>query len=364
MALDDDIKAGLLEIKTLQTQYTNTVSAYQIAKNNYVNALAADISNSCKSFSLTSTGVSQACFNKIWSDQKCTVAAPAVNTSAKYSDLLSWAFNKSKSTTDADKMLCYGTKTPASSLLNTSSTAVSSARNSDFITIPKSTWTAGARATTSDSSVLSSDACIQTCAANTACTGATYNTVSKNCASVIGNGILTTTPSGSASTDTALIPQITSYLLTLKKLNTELTGIIDSIEVKLLELQPNLDTINSELLDTSLFETGFRDDYEELVQDRDNISQLLAKHNDILAEYNERSIFTNRESNSLRIWTIGALIVFIFLIKNLFGLDSPAINTIFWLTIIVLLGLTLSNPIGFIGMGILFLVFLMFFINN
>ncbi len=361
MALDDDIKAGLLEIKTLQTQYTNTISAYQIAKNNYINALAVDISNPCKSYSLTSTGVSQACYNKIWSDQKCTTAAPTVTASSTFTQLLTDAFNKSKSAAAADKTLCYGTNT--NPVLNTAATAVSSARNSNFITVPRSTWTIGSGATASSSTAATSDVCIQTCAANTACTGATYTTsASNNCVSVIGNGILTSTPS--VSTNNALIPQITSYLFTLKKLNTELTGIIDSLEVKLQALQPKLDEVNSKLLDTSLFETGFRDDYEELVADRSNIAQLLAKHNDVMASLNERSLFANRESSSLQIWTIGAIVVFILLIKNLFGWDSPAINTIFWLTIIVLLGLTLSNPTGFIGMGILFLVFLMFFINS
>jgi hypothetical protein len=359
MALDDDIKSGLLEIKTLQTQYTNTLSSYQTAKDNYINALAANSANPCKSYSLTSTGVSQACYNKIWSDQKCTTTAPTVTTASTFIELLNLAFNKSKSSLAADKTLCYGTTT--NPVLNMAATAVSSARNSEFITVPKSVWAATATATTSLTTAATSDACIQTCAANVACTGATYNTSNKNCTSIIGNGLLVDSTN---NFHTVLIPSLTNYLLTLQKLNTGLTRIIDLIEVKLLALQPKLDEVNSKLLDTSLFETGFRDDYEELLDDRSNIAQLLEKHNDILAELNERSLFTNREHNSLRIWTIGAIIVFIFLIKNLFGLDSPAINTIFWLTIIVLLALTLSNPTGFIGMGILFLVFLMFFINN
>jgi hypothetical protein len=140
-------------------------------------------------------------------------------------------------------------------------------------------------------------------------------------------------------------------------------GIIDNIEQKLIAIQPKLDSERSQLLDSSLFETGFRSDYESLLEDRTEIANLLAKYNDVSAAHDEKTLFANRENNSLHIWTIGTVIMIIFLIKRAFGLDSPAINTIFLITVIVLIGLTLSNPTGFIGLGILFLIFLSFIIN-
>ena len=166
-----------------------------------------------------------------------------------------------------------------------------------------------------------------------------------------------------ASADnTAIIPQLTSYLLTLKTLNDELIALIDNIETKLTAMDSNLAAETAQLLDTSSFEVGFRADYASLITDRENIAELLAKHDDVLATYDEKSLFANRENNSLRLWTIGAIVIVIFLIKIGFGLNSPAINTIFWTTVIVLIGLTLSNPTGFIGLGILFLIFLSFII--
>jgi hypothetical protein len=361
MPLTDDITAKLLTIKALQTQYENTIKAYGIAKDNYGDTLTINTLNPCKSYSLTSTSISQACANKIWSDQKCTTTAPTVVSTSTFNELLTNAFTKSKSSVTADKTLCYGTA--ANPVLNTSLTAVSSAHNSDFIAIPSSTWT-GATATviTTVTTAATRDLCIQTCAANVACTGSTYTAAAtNNCSSVIGSGILTATPL--VSTNIALIPQLTNNLLTLNTLNTTLMGIIDSIEQELLILQPNLDAESAQLLDTSLFETGFRADYATLIADRTKIADLLKNYDDLSTEYDEKSLFANRENNSLRIWTIAAVIMFIFLIKYAFGLDSPAINTIFWLTVIVLLGLTLSNPTGFIGLGILILLFLSFIIN-
>jgi hypothetical protein len=331
------------------------MDSYVIAKENYIIALQNNTLNPCKSYSLDSTGISQACANKIWSDQKCTTSAPTITSTSTFTDLLTNAFTKSKSIIAADKTLCYGTV--VNPVLNTSSSAVSSAHNSDFIPITSSTWTGTTSATITTAE--SRDACIQTCAANTACTGSTYNTTTNNCSSVTGFGIKT----ASSAANTALIPQLTNYLLTLNTLNTTLMGIIDNIENKLTAIQPYLTRENERLLDTSLFETGFRADYATLIADRSKIAEQLANYNNVSSEYDEKTLFANRENNSLRIWTIAGVIMLIFIIKYTFGLDSPAINTIFWITVIVLLGLTLSNPMGFIGLGILFLLFLSFIIN-
>lgn len=353
------ISTDLGKIIVLQSEYKTKFTAYDTAKTNYTNSLALSALNPCSTYSSWATNISQECANKIWSDQKCTTNAPVVAIATTFRDLVSNAFTTSKSIAAADKTLCYGTTT--NPIFNASTVAVSSAHNSDFISKSSSTWTVkpGTAATVSVTTVSGIDECIQKCAANTACTGSTYNTSTANiCSSIIGPGILTP----SVATNKAIIPKITDNLLTLNTLNTELMGIIDSIERELIKIQPNLDIENAKLLDTSLFETGFRADYETLLADRTKIANLLANYNDISITYDEKSLFADRENNSLHVWTIGTIIIFIFLIKYTFGLDSPAINTIFWITVIVLLGLTLSNPTGFIGLGILCLIFLSFII--
>jgi len=358
MPLTDDINTGLLGIKALKTQYATKLLAYETAKNNYTNALTINTMNPCKTYLSSTTNISQQCYNKIWADQKCTTPAATLTSSASYSSILNWVFAKSKSNTDADKISCYGSST--SPILNTSATAVSSSHNSNLISVPEKTWTPGTGATTVLSTTASSAACMQTCVDDISCTGSTYNSTAQtnNCSLVRGPGIL----SSSSANNTAIIPQLTSYLLILKTLNDELIAIIDNIETKLTAMDSNLDAETAQLLDSSAFEVGFRSDYDSLITDRANIAELLAKHDDVLAAYDEKSLFANRENNSLRLWTIGAIVIVIFLIKIGFGLNSPAINTIFWTTVIVLIGLTLSNPTGFIGLGILFLIFLSFII--
>jgi hypothetical protein len=315
--------------------------------------------NPCKTYLSSTTNISQQCYDKIWADQKCTTPPGTLTSAAAYSSILNWVFTKSKTNTDVDKLSCYGSST--SSILNTSPTAVSSSHNSDLISVPGKTWTAGTGATTVLSTTGTLAACMQTCVDDISCTGSTYDStasLSNNCSLVRGPGIL----SSSVAANTAIIPQLTSYLLVLKSLNDELIALIDNIESKLTAMDSNLAAETAQLLDTSSFEVGFRADYASLITDRDNIAELLAKHDDVLAAYDEKSLFANRENNSLRLWTIGAIVIVIFLIKIGFGLNSPAINTIFWTTVIVLIGLTLSNPTGFIGLGILFLIFLSFII--
>ena len=369
MPITDDITSItglLLEIKTLQTEYSTKIGLYSIAKDNYINALQNDSLNPCKSYSLTSPGVSRACFNKIWTDQKCTTSSDSIYIAptSTFQNLSNWAFGKSKSTVEADKILCYGATT--NPVLNTSLTSISLSRahNSDFIPLSKSTWTADTAASASVSNQSSQNDCIQKCAENVACTGATYtsDTAINNCSSVLGTGKLI--PDTSSPTKTALIPQLTNYLLILNTLNVALTTLIDTIEAKMTAIQTNLNHESAELLDTSAFQIKFRTDYEMLVTDKAEIGRLLANYRDISSEYDEKTLFADREHNSLRIWIIAAIIMFIFVLKYTLGLDSPGINTIFWATIFVLLGLSLSSPTGFIGLGVLFLIFLSFFIYD
>jgi hypothetical protein len=237
---------------------------------------------------------------------------------------------------------------------------------SDFVSISNSKWTAVSETTTATTLTTAADrnACINTCAADTACTGSTYTTsATNNCSSIRGPGIITP----SISNSIALIPQLTNYLITLNTLNTlnaTLIASMDSLEDALDSIQPNLVEENNNLLDSSEFQQNFKIDYEKLLGERNDIAELLANYNDVSSKYDEKTLFASRENNSLRIWTIGTVIMLIFIIKYAFGLDSPAINTIFWITVIVLLGLTLSNPTGFIGLGILFLIFLSVIIKN
>jgi hypothetical protein len=237
---------------------------------------------------------------------------------------------------------------------------------SDFVSISNSKWTAVSETTTATTLTTATDinACINTCSADTACTGSTYTTsATNNCSSVRGPGIITSTISNSI----ALIPKVTNLLIALNNLNTlnaTLMALIDSIENALESIQPDLVEENNNFLDSSDFQKNLKIEYENLLKERSKIAELLANYNDVSSIYDEKTLFASRENNSLRIWTIGTVIMLMFFIKHVFGLDSPSINAIFWITIIVLLGLTLSNPTGFIGLGILFLIFLSFIIKN
>jgi len=70
---DNKLKSTLIQLETLKKEYENTLQQYQEAFKNYIVTLKKDIENPCGNYNKNSTGISQACYNKIWNDQGCTV---------------------------------------------------------------------------------------------------------------------------------------------------------------------------------------------------------------------------------------------------------------------------------------------------
>jgi hypothetical protein len=74
---DDTIKNALLRVHILEKEYDIYLKQYEEAYKNYINILNTS-SNPCEKYKLESKGVSQECYNKIWSDQGCTTKAPTI----------------------------------------------------------------------------------------------------------------------------------------------------------------------------------------------------------------------------------------------------------------------------------------------
>ena len=65
---DDTINNSILRVQTLEKEYDLFLKQYQEAYKNYINILNTS-SNPCEKYKLESKGVSQECYNKIWSDE-------------------------------------------------------------------------------------------------------------------------------------------------------------------------------------------------------------------------------------------------------------------------------------------------------
>ena len=378
---DDIIQQLVTEFNTLQSEYNTKLALYVSTKENYLQELQkTNVDNKCVSYSLlgTSTNISQECYSQIWKDQKCTTTpVPDVDKTKTFMQLLTDVFNISKSTTASDKTACYGTA-PATGtdtrIFNTATQALANGHDADYSTTANYIWDkADASVTTTQSleTPTSVNNCLQLCAKTAGCTGATYeigkaatattSAISAKCTFVNGPGKLVATTVTTPPTKTAIYLKLDNYSNQLKILNDELLAIMTSLETKRVTIQAKLDLVN---VDLSSLEVPFKSDYDDLLAEKTILTNLLNKHRDIEAKYKQEQNMAHDEKTRLRFWSIIAVIIVLFIIKQFFGFDSPSINAVFWITIFLILGLSLSSPSGFAAMGILFLVFLILIINN
>lgn len=377
----DYIKQLILNFNNLQSVYQAKLQTYVQKKEDYIQELQKIHGNPCGSYSLlgTSTNISLDCYNQIWSDQKCTKPVISMNSeqsSKTFIQLLEEAFGKSKSAVSNDKLSCYNTSNPSNP--NTALAYVARGRDSDFgkkspLGTKAYSWVVQDSSSTISSVIpTDSDNCLQLCAKTTGCTGATYDMIpgsnvrdspTKTCNLVIGKGKLveTTVPASPVAAQTAIYLKLSNHLNELNDLNSQLLGSIANLETIRVEIQSNLINTENNLIN---LEQPFTRDHEELIIEKEKLTNMINSYNNIEASYKENYNLANNEKLGLRFWSIIAVIMVLFITKYFFGFDSPSINAVFLITIFIILGLSLSSPSGFAAMCIFFLVFLILIINN
>ena len=378
----DYIKELILNFNNLQSDYQAKLQIYIQKKEDYIQELQKIHGNPCGSYSLlgTSTNISLDCYNQIWSDQKCTKPVTSMDSTQSgktFIQLLEEALGKSKSAVSNDKISCYNTTNPRNP--NTASAYVARGRDSDFekkssLGTKSYSWVVeDGSSTISSVTPTDADNCLQLCAKTTGCSGATYDMIpgstpqalpTKTCNLVIGKGKLvqTTVPATTPLPEKmAIYLKLSNYLNELNDSNSQLLASIANLETIRVEIQGNLTTINNNLIN---IEEPFTRDYEELIAEKEKLTNMIHSYNNIEASYKEQHKSANNESTGLRFWSIIAIIMVLFIIKYFFGFDSPSINAVFLITIFIILGLSLSSPSGFAAMCIFFLVFLILIINN
>jgi hypothetical protein len=352
---NDTINNAILKISTLEKEYDLYLKQYQEAYKNYINILNTS-SNPCENYQLESKGVSQECYNKIWSDQGCTTKAPTIGDFQKnqtYDSLVKDSYLSATLTETNNRNACYGKATKY-----TTKTSPTYSLGKEFSELPGRTWwgTYGIK----EGTVTTKEECISMCASNSSCTGATFNPVKRYCWTRGGNG----TVSVSSSNDIALIPKIKSVLLTLSALNNKLMSINKELRSETNKINPTFEKDKQNNQDQKNI---FDQYYNELYYDKIEMEKMLDDYNSIEAELNDQSLFVDKENLSLRLWTLFAIILCFVVFKKMKGSDEntttdPIINKIFLLFIFISI-FTINKPIGFATMGILLISFLIYKLN-
>lgn len=201
-------------LNSLELEYAVVYKMYEEAYANYQKTLKDSVAiveeDPCKVFSKDSVKISQNCYAKIWKDAGCT--EPAQDVTSDYlsgltkkglmNDSHQWATLDD----DTHKQGCYGSTDGKSS-------------SNNLTTIKGYTYEDGSTVKSVDAA--SKTDCINSCANNKECTGATYNDAKQLCWVKSGNGEI----KEGGSDDYAIVSILKQQAFVLQQLNAKLIDI-------------------------------------------------------------------------------------------------------------------------------------------
>jgi hypothetical protein len=354
---DDTINNAVLNISTLEKEYDVYLKQYQEAYKNYINMLNTS-SNPCENYKMESKGISQECYNKIWSDQGCTTEAPTIGdwqNERTYDDLVNDSYLWATLTDEDHRKGCYGDSTDY-----TTKTEPTYSLEKEFTELPGRTWwgTYGIK----EGPASTKEECISMCASDSSCTGATFNPVKRYCWARGGDG----TVSVGLTDDNALIPKLKGILLILGALNDKLISINEELRRETKKITPKL---NEEKENNEKKRQKFDQYYNELYYDKSEMAKLLNEYNSIDADLNDQTLVVNQENLSLRLWTLVAIILSFVVFKKMVGSSSDEtvsadfiISKVFILFIFISI-FSISKPAGFATMGFLLISLIIYKVN-
>jgi hypothetical protein len=346
---NDKIKSTLMKVETLQKEYEVTLQQYQEAGKNYISSLQTVSSNPCANYQKDSTGISQACYDKIWADQGCTTTQ-TVNASTDWakSQTLDGLVNDSylwaTLTDDTHRKGCYGDSTNY-----TTNTSPVYPNTSVFTALKGRTWwgTGGL----SEGTVNSQEECENMCANSSQCSGAVFNPVKRYCWTRTGESGITV----GRDDDYALITQQKAALSVMKYLNERLLDLNNQIKDALQSINPE---VREQYEEKNQKQQQLNSSYNQLLEQKIELDKQLQEYYSVEQEETNQSIYVNQQNVSFRFWVLITCLVLLITIKRIFGAASPPISMTIWLLIIIvliILSYSLSTPAGFLMWFILIL---------
>jgi len=338
---NDNIQASLIKVQALQKEYEVTLQQYQEAGKNYINSLQNTSSNPCQNYQSDSTGISQACYEKIWADQGCTTTGMAnASTDWAKSQTLDGLVNDSylwaTLTDDTHRQGCYGTSTTY-----TTNTSAIDPNSTDYAALPGRTWWGSAGV--AEGTVDTQEECENMCDSANNCTGATFNPVKRYCWARTGDmGVLP-----GLDTDNALIPQQKAALIVMKSLNDKLLSINEQITTELKNSGPD---VKQQYEQKNIQQQKLSDSYQVLLEQKIAMEKQLQEYYSIDEGSENQTLFVNQQTSSMKFWVLITCLVLLVTLNKLYGGSNPPIAIVLWLSIIIVLIIltySLSSPAGF-----------------
>lgn len=339
---NDKIKSTLIKVETLQKEYEVILQQYQEAGKNYITSLQNTSSNPCGNYQKDSTNISQACYDKIWSDQGCSTTG-VVNASTDWAEaqtldgLVNDSYLWATLTDDTHRKGCYGDSTSY-----TTKTSAVYPNKTVFTALKGRSWWGSAGL--SEGPVASQEECENMCANSSECSGATFNPVKRYCWTRKGDSSIT----AGRDDDYALITQQKAALSVMKYLNNRLLEINEQISSELQSINPE---VRQQYEEKNKTQKELSSSYKKLLEQKIELDKQLQDYYGVDQEENNQTIYVGQQNVSFRFWTLITCLVILITIKRMFGSESPPITITIWLLIIIVLIIltySLSSPSGFL----------------
>jgi NADH:ubiquinone oxidoreductase subunit 3 (subunit A) len=161
--------------------------------------------------------------------------------------------------------------------------------------------------------------CQSACHANSACTGATF--VSNTC--LLRTGDSSIIPSD--KNHYAIVPKVKQMLMNIENLNQQLINVNKQIADKIYEGQPVYYSIDSEVGKQS---KELIQNYENLIEERDNIKNLLKEYETLDNTESENQIKINENYYSFILFFILAGVIIFFITKLSSGVSNTPTQSV------------------------------------
>lgn len=350
---DNTIDNSTLKIAMLEKEYDKYLKLYQEAQKNRITIMNTS-SNPCEKYKLESKGVSQECYNKIWTDQGCSTQAPTIGAwqnDQTYDGLVNDSYLWATLTDTDHRKGCYGDDTEY-----TTKTEPTYSLGKEFAELPGRTWwgTYGIKEGTAETK----DDCASMCAADSSCTGATFNPVKRYCWTRGGDGSI----SAGLPDDNALIPKLKSVTIILDGLNNKLMDINKQIRAETKKINP---VLNQEKQQNEEKQQKFDQYYNDLSDDKLEMAKLLNEYNTFNSDLDNQTLFAEQQNLSYRLWVLLTFILVLITFKKMTGVssESPSVNKIIngvLVMSIIMLIYCLNKPSGFASFGLAIILLMMY----
>lgn len=213
----------------------------------------------------------------------------------------------------------------------------SSATNS-YVVLPGHTYTGTSTISNNTNSSISQ--CEALCSADSACTGASFNSTSAVCSLKSGNSGLT----AGATSDNAIITNIKSQIIHLETLNAQLIAINEQITEIYSKIQP---LISGDSTSLSANGEDITAQYSTLLAEKMKIKRLLEEYNDIDKNYIDQSLTVEQQNATYYLWIAICIIVFVITIQMIVFPDASigkSIIIIMFIAFLIFSTMYLTNP--------------------